>query len=265
MRLTVQEAGTVGKPILFFIHGWPDSADLWKEELTHFRGHFHCIAVNLPGFAERDPSRWGHDFPEIVERIAETIRHYAGQTPEKKVILVGHDWGAYLSYLVEQKHPELVKAMITLDVGGHFKAGKLKGTLFILGYQWWLIAAYFIGHVIPFIGDEMTRLFSRIARTPRRNDVDHGMNYLYFYFWRGRLKKYQSSILLRYRPAHPVLYIYGGKKICQFHSPKWETIVKETPGGRVDCLPECGHWFLKEQPEKVHAMMDGWLGATPIS
>jgi pimeloyl-ACP methyl ester carboxylesterase len=38
-------------------------------------------------------------------------------SPGKKVTIVSHDWGAALSYLLVDKHPELIKRMATIDIG----------------------------------------------------------------------------------------------------------------------------------------------------
>jgi haloalkane dehalogenase len=39
----------VGTPTLF-LHGNPDSADLWDGVITRLRPHHHCLAPDLPAF-----------------------------------------------------------------------------------------------------------------------------------------------------------------------------------------------------------------------
>lgn len=54
MRVTVQgidvfvrQAGE-GPPVLF-LHGNPDSADIWDDVINRMKRHFQCFAADLPG------------------------------------------------------------------------------------------------------------------------------------------------------------------------------------------------------------------------
>jgi pimeloyl-ACP methyl ester carboxylesterase len=260
MPLSFQSRGKPGNPLLFFIHGWPDTGALWKNQLDHFSRQYHCIAVTLPNFEGKMGDPWGYDFPELVDLITQTIQLGLAQGHEAKVILVGHDWGAYLAYLVERKHPELIQAMVTLDVGGHFKPSSIGHALFIVTYQGLLLLAFLLGHMAPRLGTAMTQWFSKFARAPRGGNVHHGMNYLYFYIWRGKLSKnYRSSILTRYRPTRPILFLYGVKKKYHFHSTYWLDLVTSTPKGRVEALAHSDHWLNIREPERTNALIDSWL------
>ena len=41
------EAGA-GEPVLF-LHGVPDSADMWQPIMERLQGQYHCYAPDLPG------------------------------------------------------------------------------------------------------------------------------------------------------------------------------------------------------------------------
>lgn len=258
MPLSIREVGNQGSPLMFFIHGWPDSADLWQEQWKHFSKSYHCFGVTLPGFGDARMRPAGFDFPELVELLYEAILQ--NNKNAQSVILVGHDWGAYLCYLIERKYPELVSEMITFDVGGHFETQSWYHKLVFVSYQWWLATAFIVGRVSPMIGNLMTRGISVLAGTPRGKAVSSQMNYLYFYFWRSIFfKKYRAALLDRYRPHCPTLYLYGAKKPFHFHSATWEQIVAQTPHGRSVPISGTGHWLTLEAPDRVHRLMDEWL------
>src|SRR4051812_47179834 len=103
-------------PILIFIHGWPDSANLWQFQVNFFSKKYRCVCVTLPAFSSEE--RDGADFPELVERLVATIQLVKGKA-STPVTLVAHDWGAYITYLLDQKYPTLVDRLITMDVGAH--------------------------------------------------------------------------------------------------------------------------------------------------
>lgn len=245
-----------GCPILFFIHGWPDTGALFEKQVRFFSEKYRCVTVTLPGF---DADGESLDFPELVDQLAFTIRRIQSES-KQTTLLVGHDWGAYLTYLLDQKYPELATRLITLDVGAHFKPKNLSHALFMVGYQWWLVAAYFVGKVVPPVGTAMSRCFARYAHAPAADSVHSRMNYLYFYFWRARFcKKYQASLPRRYKPSKPMLFLYGKDKKYAFHSPRWEQIVESAPGSRVVGIEKSGHWFLFDKPELTNAAIFDWL------
>ena len=107
---------------------------------------FRCVLLTLPNYGERAVRPGGFDFPELVDRIAATVRKVQ---PDGQVGLVTHDWGAYLGYLLEEAHPGSVRRIAALDIGGHLGAPGLRSALMIVGYQRSLIAAWVVGGVIP--------------------------------------------------------------------------------------------------------------------
>ena len=42
-------AGSAGRPVLFFIHGFPDDARVWEEQIAHFSKEYRVIAPQLRG------------------------------------------------------------------------------------------------------------------------------------------------------------------------------------------------------------------------
>jgi len=250
--------GNPDGPTLVFIHGWPDNASMWRNQVAALDGRFRCVLVTLPNFGEEAVQAGGFDFPELVERLAATIRQVQ---PEGKVSLVTHDWGAYLGYMLEKIHPELIVKMAALDIGGHLKPAGLKPTLMIMGYQWSLIACWLVGGVIPPLGGLMSKGVGKVIRVPARQraQLRSRYNYSYFYLWRGMLLPWKRANLLgSYRPHCPVLYLFGERKPLMFHSPKWLQIVT-TSGGRSEGIAGAGHWLMETHAGIVNEKIDDWF------
>jgi len=250
--------GRPDHPLLFFIHGWPDNATLWRKQFAALSEQFYCVAVTLPNFGPKPEQSGGYDFPKLVAGLAVTIRKY--QQHNAPVMLVTHDWGAYLGYLLERTHPELIVRMVALDIGGHAKPGSIKDTLFIIGYQWTLILCWLIGGILPPLGNFLSRALARLIGVPRRQkaELQSRFNYSYFYFWRGMLlPRWKSSLLGYYRPGCPVLYLYGQAKPVMFHSDRWLKMVEES-GGRCKGIAGAGHWFMETHPDVVNQSIADW-------
>lgn len=253
------DSGETSLPLLFFIHGWPDSTKLWTPLVDHFRGRYRTVCVDLPAYGS-DARGSGADFSVVADRLAATLRKVTTPRPPE-VVVVGHDWGAYLTYHVERRHPDLMDRLVTMDVGAHIQPEGPGHMAFLVSYQWWLIGAWGLGKVLPPVGNAMSKLFASYAHAP---DVPHTrarMNYLYAYFWRARLfGKSKDTILRRYQPTKPLLYLYGQRNPYKFHSRRWLEIVTKVPRSRV--VPIDGfHWFPLHQAKETAAAMDHWLAA----
>lgn len=239
-------------PLLVFVHGWPDSTALWKSQVAHFRGRYRTVCVDLPGFGADRGAR-GADFPELADRLAATIRAVTAVGRPSEVVLVGHDWGAYLSYEFERRHAALIDRFVTLDVGAHLRPESFGHFLFLVSYQWWLVAAHFLGC------DAMVRPLARAFRAPEAERAEAAMGYPYRNFWRARLRrKYRDRLIARYRPSRPLLYLYGAKNPYPFHSKRWEKVVRESPRSEVVAI-DGAHWFPLRCPEATNTAIDRWL------
>lgn len=252
-----QIEGNPDGPTVVFIHGWPDDARLWHAQVPALGSDFRCVLVTLPNFGRRAMKIGGFDFPELVEMLANTVR---AVQPEGRVHLVTHDWGTYMGYSLEKAHPELVERMVALDVGGHIGRPPAKAAAMLAAYQWALIAAWIVGGVVPPLGNALSRIVGAVVRVPkeRRRAIRSRFNYSYFYLWRAMLLPWKrASLLGRYRPQCPLLYLYGRRKPLMFHSPKWLRIVEES-GGRWEEL-DAGHWLMESRPDEVNERIRDWL------
>jgi len=255
--------GNPGGRTLVFIHGWPDDATLWRKQVAAFKDRYRCVSVTLPNFGDQHVKRGGLDFRQLVARLASTLDEV--QPDDTPVTLITHDWGAYLGYLLEQAHPRKIGRMVALDIGAHIAPGSAKERFFIIGYQWTLIFLWFVGGILPPLGDLLTRRFAGKLGVPPRQaaKVRSRCNYPYFYMWRGLLLPWWRKHLPgHYRPKCPVLFLYGDRKPVMFHSQRWLDIVEKS-GGHSTSLENGGHWFMQSHPKEVNQAILDWLDNKP--
>ncbi|ENV08485.1 hypothetical protein F966_03159 [Acinetobacter higginsii] len=86
------KASTKHKTIVF-IHGYPDSADVWIPIAETLANDFHIVTYDVRGTgASTVPSKAkDYHLDELVADISAVIR---ATSPNQPVHLVGHDWGA---------------------------------------------------------------------------------------------------------------------------------------------------------------------------
>lgn len=250
-------AGEKG-PLVFFLHGFPDSGALFGKQVEALKATHRCVSLTLPFHGNDNivDAPLGPSFAQLDVMLENTVENF--RKGEEKVNFVCHDWGTVFVYHYERRFPERVSRLVGLDVAPVPPAPKelgFKGVAYVLLYQWYLLAAYLIWHFVPVIGKSvgnfMTTLFCRVAghpetRNPQRPRVRFvaAQNYCYFNFWLGRLlheKRPRVADPSRKLPQCPFLFIYGGRKPFHFH-PK----TLESESGVKVVRFDTGHWVMND-------------------
>lgn len=117
ITLSCRAAGERGRPVLMFLHGFPEAAFVWDELLEHFarpeNGGYRCVAPNLRGFERSSqPSDVAAYRPKhLVQDIAALIA-IEGAPLE---CLVAHDWGGAVAWNLANQQPQLAKRLAIVN------------------------------------------------------------------------------------------------------------------------------------------------------
>ena len=121
ITLSCRATGEQGRPVLLFLHGFPEGAFVWDELLAHFakpeNGGYRCIAPNLRGFekssAPADVKAYRPKFlvQDIEALIAIETRGQNGQL----AALVAHDWGGAVAWNLINQMPHLAKKLVIIN------------------------------------------------------------------------------------------------------------------------------------------------------
>src|SRR3546814_10170197 len=79
--------------MIVFVHGVPETAAIWKAVQDHVEGD--SVALALPGFGTARPAGFGATKDDYVQWLVSELDPIG-----EPVHLVGHDWGAGLTYRV---------------------------------------------------------------------------------------------------------------------------------------------------------------------
>src|SRR4051812_5503709 len=104
-----------GSPVLF-MHGWPDSHDLWRHQVAALsEAGFRTIAPDLRGFGASDKPTNVDDYAlksTVVDMLA-----VLGALGIDKTAVVAHDWGAAAAWGLAAFVPDKVDRLAALSVG----------------------------------------------------------------------------------------------------------------------------------------------------
>ncbi len=119
ITLSCRAAGERGRPLMVFLHGFPEAAFIWDELLEHFaqpaHGGYRCVAPNLRGFerssAPTEASAYrAHLLLQDIEQLAAT------ENPQGRVeVLVAHDWGGAFGWAYGNQHAEKLGKLVIIN------------------------------------------------------------------------------------------------------------------------------------------------------
>ncbi len=117
ITLSCRSSGEKGRPVLVFLHGFPEAAFVWDDLLLHFakpeNGAYRCIAPNLRGFEQSSaPTDVSAYRPKhLVQDMAALITLEGGQIE----CLVAHDWGGAVAWNLAASQPHLIKKLAIIN------------------------------------------------------------------------------------------------------------------------------------------------------
>jgi pimeloyl-ACP methyl ester carboxylesterase len=126
ITLSCRACGEQGRPVLMFLHGFPEAAWVWDPLLVHFskpeNGGYRCVAPNLRGY-ERSSAPVdvkAYRAKHLVQDIVALIGLESGLAP--LAALVAHDWGGAVAWSLANQHPDRLRQLVIVNSPhpGHF-------------------------------------------------------------------------------------------------------------------------------------------------
>jgi len=119
ITLDCRMAGAEGRPVMLFLHGFPEAAFVWDEMLAFFsdpaHGGYLCVAPNLRGYAGSSaPSDVAaYRAKHLVQDLVALKDLLSPQQP--LACLVAHDWGGAVAWNMANQHPELMRQLAIIN------------------------------------------------------------------------------------------------------------------------------------------------------
>ncbi|MDO5289414.1 MAG: alpha/beta fold hydrolase [Pseudomonadota bacterium] len=124
ITLSCRSAGARGRPVLMFLHGFPEAAFVWDALMQHFarpeHGGFRCVAPNLRGYEQSSSPadvaayRAKHLMQDVAALIAAESTDAQG-APAPLAALVAHDWGGAVAWNLAAERPALMQRLVIIN------------------------------------------------------------------------------------------------------------------------------------------------------
>jgi haloacetate dehalogenase len=110
IRLNTWTGG--GGPALVLLHGYPQTAQMWRKMTPALVKQFNVICPDLRGYGDSDKPRDGFDKRTMARDIAELMRELG----HDRYMVVGHDRGARVAHRLALDHAGAVSRLVFLDI-----------------------------------------------------------------------------------------------------------------------------------------------------
>lgn len=112
-RLHFASAGERGRPLILFVHGFPEFWYEWSAQLAEFGQDYFAVAPDLRGFnlSDMPTDVAAYKARHIVDDLRLLIAHLGYQ----QAIVVAHDWGGAVCWNMAIALPALFEKLIIIN------------------------------------------------------------------------------------------------------------------------------------------------------
>jgi pimeloyl-ACP methyl ester carboxylesterase len=281
-RFHVVEAGT--GPLILLFHGFPEFWWTWRHQIPDLAdAGYRVAAVDLRGYGGSDKPPRGYDGYTLAGDVAGLIRALG----ERDAMLVGHDWGAFLTWTAAAFHPRMVRRIAILGMAHPLRLraalatdprGQLAASKQLFAFQAPRYEHVVTRHDARLVGDLLyrwagpawrhTEEFAEYARVCRSvmTIPQAAFCAMEYYRWSVRSLTRPSGwrfAKLLQRPIEaPTLQLHGALDTCLL--PRTAQGSGRYVSGKYEwqLLPGVGHFPHAEAPEAVTGELIRWAKET---
>ncbi len=292
ITLSCRAAGDLGRPVLLFLHGFPEAAFVWDEMLLHFarpeHGGYRCVAPNLRGFerSSAPTETSAYRAKPLLQDLGALISAITADspTPGQLAGLVAHDWGGALAWGLAAQQPALMRQLVIVNaphpVTFQRELAQSAAQQAASAYMNFLIRADAPALLAENDFARLWPFFTHMAADSGPMAwLDEPTRDRYRAVWRqglaGPCAYYAASPLRPPTPedpgavavqvprekatiTRPTLVIWGlnDTALPEALLEGLDTYVQDL---RIERVPGATHWIVHEQPERVATLIGGFL------
>ena len=119
ITLSCRSTGARGRPLMLFLHGFPEGAFIWDGLMQHFaqpeHGGFRCVAPNLRGFEKSSaPTEVAAYKPALM--VQDVMALAAAEGAGGRIhTLVAHDWGGAFAWAAAHAHTDRIEHLVIIN------------------------------------------------------------------------------------------------------------------------------------------------------
>jgi pimeloyl-ACP methyl ester carboxylesterase len=259
------EWGASGAPVVIALHGGGQTAYMFEELGSALRGGRHVIAVDLPGHGDSSALDNPSDFSR--QRLAATIPPLLAEFGVTHAAFVGGSLGGIISLTVAAEQPELVDAVVLIDVGHRLEEAGVRRIVDFMGrYESFASLEEASDAVAEFTPDRPRADPARLRRNLRQRPDGR-------WIWKHNLGAVSAERIDEVnwendivdglgddaaKVTVPVMVLRGAKSDV-LSSDGAEEIAQLLPDGRLVEVRNAGHLAAGDNPESTVTLITSFL------
>jgi len=273
MKLHCVVNGPKDKPLMLFLHGFPEFWYSWRFQLKEFCKDYRVVAIDMRGYGESDKPRPVSSYH--MDQLTSDVNQLIVALGYEKCFLVSHDWGGAVAWMFAYQYPEMVEKLIVCNSPHPAAFGELLKTSWAQTFKSWYMF-FFQLPVFPIVIlqsndiEWVSDVFCGQAMGAKPGsftdeDIEAYKYTLYNYddllgpinYYRARFRyaKIDTS-LVKIKP--PVMVIWGTKDGA-LSKELPELAAKYIENYTLKWVEGASHWVQQEEPDVVNGHIREFL------
>ncbi|MGY2217180.1 alpha/beta fold hydrolase [Pseudomonas sp. K5002] len=300
IELNVHIAGPESGPPVWLLHGFPECWHSWREQIPALVAQGYRVFVpEMRGYGQSSAPPEVADYDLLT--LCADIQGAMDLFGHRRVVMIGHDWGAVVAWHLALLEPERVSQLVTMSVP--FAGRSRRPVIEIMRELYADRFNYILYFQAPGVAEK--ELDADIERTLRlfmqdqdvflqkkpasakllegvplpaklpawcsQQDLDVYVQTFANDGFRGPLNWYRNfernwqrtEFLAGRQVLQPTLFLIGDRDpVGVFEAHTLKRMPDVVPNLQQSVLANCGHWIQSEQGPKVNELLLGFLGRT---
>jgi pimeloyl-ACP methyl ester carboxylesterase len=246
-------------PAILLMHGFPDSADLWRNQVPVLvDAGYRVIAPDLRGFGDSDRPEAVEDY--LLFNTVADLRAIATALGVERALVVGHDFGAGAAWLTATFDAAFVEKLVAISVG--HPSTFTRATLPQLRASWYTFMFQFADTAEALLAKDDWAVFRAwmddhpdpdgvIGSMSRPGSLTAALNY-----YRANTRPELWGVDLPLPPVEvPTLGIWGaGDPFLTEEQMSGSARMVSAPW-RYERVDDAGHWVPLRKPQALNALL----------
>ncbi|HEX2174192.1 MAG TPA: alpha/beta hydrolase [Dehalococcoidia bacterium] len=267
LRFHARGAGS-GRLVLL-LHGFPQCWYCWRWQIPALAPRYRAVAPDLRGYNLSDKPAGGYDVDTLAGDVVALIRALG----HDRAVVVGHDWGGAIAWVVALRYPEVVEALAILNAP-HPAAYRRA----LRRYPRQLLRSWYVGFFqIPFLPEQLLTAFGGrltavlLRGSARRHTFTPADLAVYraaitvpgaaraaLAYYRALPRRLRSVDDWSRRIECPTLVLWGERDPA-LDLALLDELDRWVPNLTVRTFPGATHWIPEDAPDEVNRALLDWL------
>jgi len=123
VKLHYVEKGDHNKPLMIFVHGFPEFWFSWRHQIREFSRDYWVVAIDQRGYGDSDKPQGKSHYK--IEKMVGDLKELIPALGRTKCHMVAHDWGGAIAFAFALQHHNMLDSLTILNAPHPFALSKL--------------------------------------------------------------------------------------------------------------------------------------------